>query len=361
MRRRNQRGAAIVEMALLAPILVALLVFSELLTELVIVRVRLRGAARFAAWEIPSHPLFDFRAGGSTLAPALAAAERDALERYGGLDPVDMRGSFRGLAAGVGAVEIQVREEGRLRRPHFDGALDPDGGGEAARIAARVERAPAAYLERWGFGQGGWMVARASAPIQWLRRPAALAEGLAPVAEVALVAGDWSLRDGADVVAARGRSGVHRDGTRSALWRQVKRMRLLGEPGGLAAALAVAREIGGLLPVPPPDFDGAFVVDQNVGPARGRGCDEAPGYPSHGRGSLANLADILDSEAPACFGTVPFRDTQEYRDSLYARAHAPRGGYFLGCRNPEADDPSRGTDEDMTDGNALKVHCEGRP
>ena len=361
MRRGAQRGAAIVELALLAPLLVALLLFGELLAELAVVRVRLRGAARFAAWEVTSRPLFDFQAGRARLAPALESAERDARARWGGLDPVDEKKSFRGLAAGAGPVALRLAEGGRLGRPRFDGVLEPDGGGEAARIAARAQRDPAGYLERWGFAQGGWIAGRACAPIEWLRRPAALSEGLAPFAEVALVAGDWSLRDGADVVAEGGRSGVHRDGTRSALWRQVKRMRLLGEEGGLAAALEGARAIGGVLPVPAPDFDGAFVVSQNVGPARGRGCDEVPGFPDHGRGSLANLAGILDSEAPACFGTVPFRDTQEHRASLYAQAHAPRGGWFLGCRHPGADDPSRGTDEDLTDGNALKAHCEDGP
>ncbi len=361
MTRTRQRGAAIVELALLTPLLVALLLFGEMLAELAVVRVRLRGAARFAAWEITGRPLFDFEAGRARLAPALGSAERDARTRWAGLDPVDEEKRFRGLAAGAGPAEIRLAVDGRLRRPRFDGELEPDGGGDAARIAARARRDPAGYLEQWGFEQGGWVVGRASAPIEWLRRPAALSEGLSPFAEVALVAGDWSLRDGADVVAAGGRSGVHRDGTRSVLWRQVKRMRLLGDGGGLAAALEGARALGGVLPVPAPDFDGAFVVNQNVGPAHGRGCDHVPGFPQDGLGSLADLSGILDSEAPACFGTVPFRDTQEYRASLYAQAHAPRGSFFLGCRHPGADDPSRGIDEDLTDANALKVHCEEGP
>ena len=56
----NSYGSATLEIALVAPILLALIFYSLVFTELVRARFKLQEGARYAAWELTSHPLSDY-------------------------------------------------------------------------------------------------------------------------------------------------------------------------------------------------------------------------------------------------------------------------------------------------------------
>lgn len=345
MKSRQRRGAAVVELALVTPVLVALIFAGQLLTELVLVRLELREAARFAVWNVTGRATLDDRALGAAAASA---------GRYG-------RGD--GLGEGIGMLHLRtpqataiVVSEGELAwRGRFSGLLTPDAGGAAATLASRIERDPVSGLEAFGFRSRGLIAASASTEVRWR-------EGTGrPLETVTLIAGSWHVEDGRDVLAQGGQSGVHPDGTRSQLWRVVDRGRWLGGEDLTAAAFASASAVQGLLLVPPPDVNGTFVVSLRAGQrAAARKCPGLPNFPRHGLSAVADLRDLLDDPAAACFSTQPLRDTHEYAASLPLQALAERGDHFLGCASLEADDPSRSVDDDLSDASTVKVHCGAR-
>src|SRR5215471_6746543 len=95
----NPRGSALLEFALVAPILIALILYSLFFSELVRAKLKLHEVARYAAWEMGSHPLSDY----GTARPVAAfertrsATVRDAEARYVSLDSLEpARGDFLG-------------------------------------------------------------------------------------------------------------------------------------------------------------------------------------------------------------------------------------------------------------------------
>ncbi|HME91512.1 MAG TPA: pilus assembly protein, partial [Myxococcaceae bacterium] len=178
-----------------------------------------------------------------------------------------------------------------------------------------------------------------------------------------LIADGWTLNDGGDAVMIGARSGWHHSGSHpSGLYLQVSRMTFLGIRDRLEhvpALGSIAGILGGLAPNPM----GTFVVSHNYGPDprgdRARRCDHLAGYPQGAIGGLNNLARFsqLDGPRPDCFDTAPFRDQSRYEDSLYLRMFGARGGWFMGCKNPGADDPSAPSDSSSGD-QAQKVDCE---
>ena len=90
-----------------------------------------------------------------------------------------------------------------------------------------------------------------------------------------------------------------------------------------------------------------------------RDCDQDPGHPA--RDGMNNLeADsVLDWDRRKCYDTAPFRDQSEYADSQYIQMFEARGGYFMGCKNAQADDPTvAGAPNAPRDRNTKKVLCE---
>lgn len=369
MKCRRRRGTAVLELALITPVLVALIFAGQLLTELLLVRLELREAARFAVWDATGRSTLDDRA---LLAAATSAA------RFA-------RGD--GLGEGIGllhlrtpqATAVVVSEAGFEWRGQFPGVLGPDAGGGAASLASRIERDPVSGVEAFGFSSRGLVTATASTEVRWREglwwptgpvRSSADAEESAgrgdsrrdhtarPSETVTLIAGTWHVEDGRDVVAEGGRSGVHPDGTRSQFWHVVDRGRWLGGEDLTAAAFASASAAQGLLLVPPPDVNGTYVVSLRAGQRSvARRCADLPNFPRHGISAVADLRDLLDDPAAACFSTQPLRDTHEYAASLPLQAIAERGDHFLGCVGREADDPSRSVDDDLSDVSTAKVHC----
>lgn len=372
MKCRRRRGAAVLELALVTPVLVALVFAGQLLTELILVRLELREAARFAVWDVTDR---------STVEDGALAGGATSAARYA-------RGD--GLGEGIGllhlrtpqATSVVVSETEFAWRGQFAGLLSPDAGGGAARLAARLERDPLSGVEAFGFSSRGLVTATASTEVRWREGLSWLAGGgrsgmdasessgrgrrgddrrdhrARPFESVTLIAGTWHVDDGRDVVPQGGRSGVHPDGARSQLWRVVDRGRWLGGEDLTAGAFASASAVQRLLFVPPPDVNGTYVVSLRAGQRSiARRCPELPNFPRHGLSAVADLRDLLDDPAAACFSTQPLRDTHEYAASLPLQALAERGDHFLGCAGREADDPTRSVDDDLSDASTAKVHC----
>jgi len=87
----NPRGSAILEFALVAPILIALILYSLFFSELVRAKLKLQEVARYAAWEMGSHPLSDYGTArpGAAFERAKTATVRDSEMRYGSLDSLE--------------------------------------------------------------------------------------------------------------------------------------------------------------------------------------------------------------------------------------------------------------------------------
>lgn len=74
--RANERGQALVELALVLPLFVTLLLFAQWLWEIGQIRLKAQEAARYAAWEATAYPLHDYRTSplvGSLAGPLFEA------------------------------------------------------------------------------------------------------------------------------------------------------------------------------------------------------------------------------------------------------------------------------------------------
>ena len=83
-------------------------------------------------------------------------------------------------------------------------------------------------------------------------------------------------------------------------------------------------------------------------------------FAAHGlQDQMSNDLELLDHERPQCFDTAPFRDT-EYSDAQYKKIFEARGEHFMGCKNPQAEDPSAPNSADATKGDKNEdiVNCE---
>lgn len=355
MTPRMRRGAAVVELALITPLLVAALVAGQWLTEIALVRLELREAARFAAWEVAGLPSHSPDATRPDYRAALAHAQRAASGRSLLRDGLGDRLPNLHLAGGD-AFAVDVEESAFEPVGTFRGVLDAEGEGTAARLSARIERDPGSGVAAFGFAPRGRIQATAAAALRWRgHRSLRVAE------HVEVISGEWAERDGRDVVARDGRSGVHPDGTRSGLWHRVDRGKWLGGEDLTREATQSAFAVLGVLPVAAPDVDGTYVVSLRAGGRAAPGaCPDLPNFPRHGLSAVADLRPILDDPSAACFGTQPLRDTHEYAASLPLQALRERGEHFMGCVSAQADDPTRSVDEDLSDSSTAKVHCGGR-
>lgn len=79
LRLREQRGSAIVEMAILLPLFVMLLLWAVYFTEFSVLRIRQQEASRFLTWESSAHALADLDSGRH--APRVEAMRRQVIAR----------------------------------------------------------------------------------------------------------------------------------------------------------------------------------------------------------------------------------------------------------------------------------------
>ncbi len=364
-RRPHPRGTALVEFALLLPLTVLLLTAGQWGAELLVVKLKLREAARFAAWETAAYPQTELAQGETTQRSARVreSALRRASRRYAGILHA---GQGQRLLAHGGEVQFTLQPTALAWAHAGTDSLRSDAGGRASLVAAMVRSSPLEFPARWGLAAPQWLTAEASAEV---RMPRLGLPGIGPLSggthrfseRVAVITDAWFLPDGGDSTVRGDRTGVHPDGQRSGLWMQVRRMRMLGRPELLQPERIAATALTTLMPFAPPQFDGAFVVDHALGREVRGGCEGVPGYPQEALSGLRDLGAAVEEGAPRCFGTQPLRETQAYEDSIQLQALRARGPGFLGCPQRGADDPSRASDQDLHDGNVLKESCGGAP
>ena len=394
--RYARRGASTIEFALIVPLLVTILLFSMYLTELVRAKLKLQEFARYTVWEMTSYTLSDFARARHDDAFTDARREMmaEAVERYRDMDSVEpnaLPGNFVARYSDV-AGTVQNKEI-----PLFEAGLVLGNGGEgfAAGVAGAANVGANQLLGGvWDFNTKGWVEAETSMRFNDLLLPEHyLDEGgsgfftvdtfggqnlrsLELKSRFSMYADPWNLEDGSDATMRGRRAGAHRKGPRDTphgLYQQVDRMVFLGVRDELEDRVSVIGDFRQFLQRITPAFLGAFVVSHNYGPSPG-GADAAAwgrecigedtgieSYPREAEGGLNNLGRFsqIDWPRPMCFDTAPFRD-QPYDRSHYIWLFKARGDHFMGCKNPQAEDPSAPTSAESTRGdvNTHVVNCE---
>jgi hypothetical protein len=317
----------------------------------------------------------------------------EAVDRYKDLDSVEPdapRGTFVATYSDVtGTVqnkEVPLIEAGLV--------LGNNGEGYASQVVGEVNRGANHVLNFWKFNTKGWVEAEMSMkfndvliPREYLQREQGgffkvdpfggkSIRSLELKSRFSMYADAWNMEDGADATMRGRRAGAHRSGPTDmphGLYKQVDRMVFLGVRSRLEDAVGGIGQFRQFLNNFAPDFLGTFVVSHNYGPSPGgdaaaqwgRECiGEDTGiesYPREAEGGLNNLGKFsrIDWPRPMCFDTAPFRD-QPYDRSQYIQIFKARGEYFMGCKNPQAEDPSARLSAESTRGdkNTNVVDCE---
>ncbi|MDC0708814.1 pilus assembly protein [Stigmatella sp. ncwal1] len=393
LRSSAQRGTATVEFALIVPVLVAILMFSMYLTELVRAKLKLQELARYAAWEMTSYTLSDFAKAKHDEAfdTAQREAMAEALERYKDMDSVEpdaVPGNFIARYSDVKGT-LSNEEIGFFEKGLVLGNSDE---GFASMAVGALNRAGNGMLGAWDFNTKGWVTAEVDMrfnnvllPRNYLDEGGAQGffktdmfggkelESLALKSRFSLYADAWTMEDGGDAVIRGRRAGAHRGGSDDmphGIYQQVSRMVFLGVADELRKHMGIIAQFETFLRQVAPAFLGTFVVSHNYGPTPS-GEDEAwsrdcigpqtgvEAYPADAEGGLNNLDKFsqLDWPRPKCFDTAPFRD-QPYERSQYIKIFKARGAYFMGCKNPQSDDPSAPVVSNRGDSNVNVVNCE---
>src|SRR5215471_2451219 len=148
----NPRGSALLEFALVAPILIALILYSLFFSELLRAKLKLQEVARYAAWAMDSHPLSDYGTArpGAAFERAKTATVRDAETRYAALDSLepahdDFLGRFEDVRVQIFQSEISWVDLHSLVVRGATGGLLP------AAIFRPLAAGTAPVLRDWGF------------------------------------------------------------------------------------------------------------------------------------------------------------------------------------------------------------------
>ncbi|WP_373047706.1 TadE/TadG family type IV pilus assembly protein [Vulgatibacter sp.] len=333
MRLRDEGGSAAVELAILTPVILALLGSLIFLADLGVARIRQRAVVRLVVWEATAHALSDEREQGhdARFEAARQGAEQVARERYRG-------GVSRGMLAGASLGSVRVEKVAldareRIRRPAmpagFGSLLEPLGS-----LIQRVAGLQLPLLRRYGLSVDGvGLVVEAGVEVEGSGLLPGLPErlSLAP-ARLELQVDTWALDDGADVPLP---------GTGSALGRQVGRIALFGIGEKLTGPGA-----GDALSWVPISLS-APVVSMNYGPpAQDRSPVSCGGKDALARtGRWENGPRVgtgRDRVSPVrCFDTLPI-DANGFgvgggrsSDPVW-RQLAARGPFEMGCDRPGA-------------------------
>jgi len=370
-----RRGATTVELALVVPLLVCLLLFSQFLSEILRARLKLQEASRYVAWEMTRYTLSDYARGDHARAfdGAMKASAKEATERYAALDSLEPDGRFGFM---LRAEPVRVALQNQPVAGMELGRMIPTGpGGVGPEVAAVAGKSLGSLLEHFRFDTRGQVEVEISSRLSsWLlpRRYLQREErgfftvdnwggrdlsNLPVKSRLTLIVHGWHLPEGGDALMKPRRAGVHGDGSKHALSAQVERMTFLGV-GNYLDEVGLQR-LSEVAPFFLPDFQGPFVVAHNYRPGDGGGCNKDKHGAHPGLNNLSTYPG-LDDDRQRCFDTAPFRDTQAYDDSLYRKVFMARGEHFMGCKNAQADMPhtSRLDSRTSQDKNQRKIPCE---
>jgi hypothetical protein len=328
-------GAATLELALVLPLLVAMILYGLYLAQLAQAKLEVQEAARRAAWEMTGYVLSDYGQGKHDLAFDAASASI--------LKEAAQHGPAGGWVADYGTLQLQLTNERAALAP----VQLPQMGG-SGDLAAKVSAAAGslrALMDTWALNAKGQARAEVQMDVASKLLPDGVLRERLQSTHV-LLADGWQLVDGADSVAENGRAGNHPNGGgESGLHHQVARMTFVGIRSALDRMPGAEAALSALGNVGLPAFTGTFVVSHNyLANGLDRGC-YAWGVDTTSNPAPSGLNNVgsdggLDWPHPRCFDTAPFRDVEQYDRSLYVQMFKARGPYFMGCQNAQADDPT---------------------
>lgn len=340
----GQRGSAVTEMALLAPLFVALLLWGAYVADLGRARIKQLEAARFLTWELASHALSDPMSAdhGARFRAARDRAVADTVRRYRTLEGHGPEARSQGLVtrASLGDVDVQavgLDVTGQVETPSGAvGAFD-----EVVRMLGRAQRP---VLDRFGLNLdhvGGRTELKAVVENRLL--PKRLLDGsffssrffpdrfdrleLAPV-RMRLEPDTWALSSGED---------VNLGDRSSAFFHQVDRIALLGLGSELSRKAGPAGAVLDWFPIKlraqvVSRGYGEHLTDRSLVSACSDDALARSGKWKNGRGTAADGMSKVK-----CFDTLPIdadKIGRGYRGDPSYRILESRGNAYMGCRQP---------------------------
>ena len=251
----NEGGQALVEFAIVLPLLIMILLFAQWFWEVVQVKLKVQEAARFAAWEATAHPLHDYGQGRASLtarwSTMQATVMMETMVNYADLDSARPAAGLRMLSASwtppvvflANQQEELIYAGGSLTSPfiNFIFKLAGQGSGIAAGMlygwlagnpyaaelaggfSGAMKDVPFGATE-WGFNDRGYNLATVSTYVknEWfgvtfMGKPLIPTPGLFIRERNGVLADSWNLYPGQDAV----QNGVMNT--------QVQRMYLMNE------------------------------------------------------------------------------------------------------------------------------------
>jgi len=253
--RENESGQALVEFAIVTPLIVLVILFALWFYELVQIKLKVQEAARYASWEATAYPLHDYRFGRARLGQLATTftvrSNAEAILRYGDMDsstliPLSRRhlaaswtppliftinqqedaiygGPLVNFLFGLGATIFDVISSLNFSSTNYVAqSLIASGRNYGGARTARMFGSP-----EWGFNKRGYMRSQVAVMVsnQWFG--SGLGRLLMPNSSVLLtehngvLADSWRLNDQAFTYGGLTRPGY---APQSKLYRQIDRM-----------------------------------------------------------------------------------------------------------------------------------------
>ncbi len=371
---RREAGQALVEFAIVTPLVVMILLFAIWFSELVTIKLKVQEATRYAAWEATAYDLHDYdqgRTANTTKYLSMAGnVMKDTALRYANLDSTDTsllsvinNRMFSASWTPPAAVLINMPEEvvpgGTLVNLIVNVALQvvdlisalsyKNGNYVAAALVGMSDLSTAGARNSrmtgdssWGFNGSGQIYATVFTVVTNGWASAGVGKYFmlnSPYVYIresqVLLADSWRLTDGGDVYGNTTRPGVKKD---SAYWKQVNRMFFINRGARSTAEtfittfrglMQLALALTGSMSTPPnlsttnEDFMTPTLVSKNYknsglndGKVMIRQDRPVPGYKYY-------------DTSPACSGSgcPSGSGLKAYGDTL-----SERGKYFMGCK-----------------------------
>jgi len=333
-RARGERGAAVVEFAIVATVLVPLMLYSLYFVDLAKVRLKTAEIARYGLWEMTSYPLSNYenKDHDKLFRDASVAVRGDVQQRYAD----DLRGDTVGMQYKpwvtidyqLEQLEIANQEARLVPNPE---AYNSPGGEIVGTILNTVSGGINDVLGFWGFNKKGQAkvtarlrtnVRREVIPRQFSQEFNS-AEMLPNTAasltfsdSFTMIVDSWTLLDGDDVYPW---GGYSEGGTNALYYKQVNRVVWMG-----AANIPILGSIGNLMNKLNSWF-GDFV---DLNPFQTRVASITSKGPANKANDIKVNVDCGETE----IHTTPIRETFGGPNaSEYGKTYNKRGSWYMGC------------------------------
>lgn len=336
--RNSERGAAVVEFAIISMLIVPLLMYSMHFIDLAKARLKTAEIARFAVWEMTSYPLSDYDGTNHDQLFDIAAdqVKGDVAARYGD----DLRGDTLNAAHmryttadwQLEAIEFENQEPSIL--PNME-AYNSPGGDVIASVLSAISGTINDILGFWGFNKKGQahVKVQLSFASDFMGREHAqeffnkelLPDGLRNLMleeEYSMIVDSWTLLDGQDVYPP---GGYSQNQTDSLYYKQVNRVVWLGA-NNLPFLSQLSSFASRLQAVP---------ILRNIVDLCPQ-CTRVTSIASRGDPNPANDVEVNVDVGERNMHTTPMRDKQlDPMQSEYGKTYNRRGGWYMGCPQPQ--------------------------